>query len=190
MDPLHPAPALALPAAFPGGNLRRLQPRDLAAFQAYRAEPALGRYQGWTPLPDAEARAFLQEMEQAPLFSPGEWVQLGIATTPDDMLVGDVGVCVARDRSEAEIGYTLSTAAQGRGVATHALRRLLPLLFDVAGVAEVVAITDRRNVASIALLRRLDFRWTESVNAVFRGENCVEDFYRLSRPRPTRLPPT
>ena len=190
MDSPHPAPDPALPAVFPGGCLRRLQPRDLAAFQAYRAEPALGRYQGWTPLPETEARAFLQQMEKAPLFIPGEWLQLGIATAPDDGLVGDVGVCVAPDRGTAEIGYTLATAAQGRGLATLAVGTLLPLLFDVAGVAEVVAITDRRNATSIALLRRLGFRWTASVDAVFRGEDCIEEVYRLPRPRPSRLTQT
>ena len=33
-----------LPRRFRGGLLRRLRPDDLAAFQAYRSDPELGRY--------------------------------------------------------------------------------------------------------------------------------------------------
>jgi hypothetical protein len=44
-----------------GFVLRRLATADLAAFQAYRTDAALGRYQGWSPMTDAEARAFLEE---------------------------------------------------------------------------------------------------------------------------------
>ena len=69
-----------LPRAFPGGLLRRMRTRDLAAFQAYRSLPELGRFQGWSPMSETEALSFLAEMSEARLFAAGEWVQLGIAT--------------------------------------------------------------------------------------------------------------
>ena len=47
--------------------LRRLHPDDLAAFQAYRTDPAVGRWQGWTAQSDAQALAFLTEMAAIPL---------------------------------------------------------------------------------------------------------------------------
>lgn len=169
-----------LPRSFAGGTLRRLRADDLASFQAYRAVPELGRYQGWTPMPDEAAAAFLAEMRDAPLFPRGDWIQLGIAA-PDDTLVGDIGICVDADGRSAEIGFTLAPAAQGRGIATRAVREAIALAFATTGVERVVGITDRRNAASIRLLERCGFRRAESREAVFKGEDCVEDVFVLAR---------
>ncbi len=53
---------------FTCGRLRRLRTSDLANFQAYRALPELGRYQGWSAMSDDAAPRFLEEMQHAPLF--------------------------------------------------------------------------------------------------------------------------
>lgn len=171
-----------LPRSFGGGTLRRLRADDLASFQAYRAVPELGRYQGWTPMPDEAAAAFLAEMRDAPLFPRGDWIQLGIAA-PDDSLVGDIGVHVDAAGRTAEIGFTLAPAAQGRGIATRAVRAAIALVLAATGVERVVGITDRRNAASVRLLERCGFRRVESREADFRGEACVEDVYVLARSR-------
>ena len=76
---MHTPSAPLLPRVFPGGLLRRLRMSDLAAFQAYRCIPELGRFQGWSSMSQAEAVAFLAEMHEARLFTLGDWVQLGIA---------------------------------------------------------------------------------------------------------------
>jgi len=85
-------PALRTAALIDGVTLRRLAVADLAAFQAYRRDPELGRYQGWSPMPDAEAAVFLSEMSRAPIFFPGSWSQLGITEPPDPSLIGDIGL--------------------------------------------------------------------------------------------------
>jgi len=88
---MHSSSESPLPRRFPGGLLRRLRPSDLSSFQAYRSIPELGRYQGWSPMSGAEAMAFLAEMKDAPLFTPGQWVQLGIAEAATNRLIGDIG---------------------------------------------------------------------------------------------------
>jgi aminoglycoside 6'-N-acetyltransferase len=173
--------AVQLPCRFPGGLLRRLRTSDLAAFQAYRSIPELGRFQGWSPMPDAEAVAFLTEMGAAPLFAPGEWVQLGIAAHDSDQLIGDIGVFVSADGLGGELGFTLAPAAQGRGIATAAVRQALQVLFATTRVKQVLGITDSRNLASVRLLERVGFQHRESRHTVFRGEPCVEAVYVLSR---------
>lgn len=172
---------MQLPRAFPGGSLRRMRTSDLAAFQAYRSIPELGRFQGWSPMSGTEALSFLGQMGEARLFTAGDWVQLGIADHADGHLIGDIGVFVAADGLTGEIGFTLAPAAQGRGIATAAVREALRLLFDITFVQRVLAVTDRRNVRSIRLLERVGFRHCESRSTVFRGEPCVEDVYALAR---------
>lgn len=172
-----------LPLAFAGGQLRRLRASDLPAFQAYRSMPELGRYQGWSPMADAQALAFLAEMADAPLFTPGQWVQLGIAAPDADRLVGDVGLYLFADGALGEIGFTLEPGAQGRGIATAAVRAALQLLFGSTQVQQVLGITDRRNGASIRLLERVGFCYESSRRAVFRGEPCDEEVYVIVRPQ-------
>lgn len=177
---MHSPNVTHLPRHFPGGHLRRLRSTDLASFQAYRAIPELGRYQGWSPMGKAEATVFLSEMNIAPLFAPGAWVQLAIAE-PTDRLIGDVGIFLAEDELAAEIGFTLEPAAQGHGIATAAVREAIQLLFAATRVKHVLGITDSRNASSIRLLARVGFQHTESRTVVFRGEPCIEEVYALPR---------
>jgi aminoglycoside 6'-N-acetyltransferase len=168
-----------LPREFSGGRLRRLRASDLQAFQTYRTLPELGLYQGWSPMSDAEAVAFLTGMNRAPLFRPGEWVQLGIAEPASDGLVGDIGLFLSEDGETGEVGFTLQPSAQGRGIAGRAVREALQLLFAATEVSRVRAITDARNLPSIRLLERLGFEFLSRRSVVFRGEPCTEKVYVL-----------
>ena len=161
--------------------LRRLAPADLRAFQAYRQDKELGRYQGWVPLPDTQARAFVDEMSRAVLFAPGAWVQLGIVDRQSDVLIGDIGLCVAAAAHSAEIGFTLRRQSQGSGLGTEAVAAAIELLFEQTAVAQVVGITDARNASSIGVLERVGMQRVSTERAVFRGEPCVEHRYRLAR---------
>jgi len=170
-----------LPRFGPDVALRRLSGADLAAFQAYRTDAELGRYQGWSAMPDSQARAFLDEMNKAPLFRPGEWAQIAIAEPHTLALVGDIGLYLAEDSRHAEIGFTLARHAQRRGLATAAVREAIHLIFASTAVECIVGITDARNHASIALLERVGMRKVEEQTAEFRGEQCVEYVYALAR---------
>jgi [ribosomal protein S5]-alanine N-acetyltransferase len=160
--------------------LRRLRPGDLACFQAYRHDAEVGRYQGWEPQSDAEARAFLAEMARAAFGRPGEWLQIAIAVAATDELLGDIGLFVMRSGCEAEFGITLARAAQGRGLAEEAARTLTAGLRAHTGVRRLIAITDTRNTASARLLERLGMTLEAEVAADFRGEPCRERQYAMA----------
>ena len=162
-------------------TLRRLCAGDLAAFQEYRHDAELGRYQGWSPMTDAEARAFLTQMSDAPLFAPGAWSQLGISASTEPRLIGDIGLFLAADSRHVEIGFTLSRRYQGQGLATVAVRAAIALALELTAADRVLGITDARNHASIRLLERAGLRRMETKATVFRGEPCVEHVYQLSR---------
>ncbi len=170
-----------LPRQFPGGSLRRLRHSDLDAFQTYRSIHELGRYQGWSPMSETEALAFLVEMEATSLFQPGQRVQLGIADPRTDVLVGDIGLHLSDDTQTGEVGFTLAPSAQGRGVASAAVKEAIRLLFSATPVSRIVGITDARNTASIRLFERLGFECGETRHAVFRGEECMEQVFVLPR---------
>lgn len=171
-----------LPIDFGPGRLRRLRAADLAAFQAYRALPELGRYQGWTPMREDEALTFLTRMQEKPLFRPGEWIQLGIADSAGDRLIGDIGIHLSDDGLQGEVGFTLEPHSQGRGIATAAVGAAVQLVFDMTAVREMIGAADQRNLASARLMQRLGFAFRHSRQAYGRNDEALtEDVYALSR---------
>lgn len=164
----------ALPCTTARLRLRRLREQDLLPFQAYRSDAELCRYQGWLPMDDGAALAFLQQMADSVFCPRGAWFQLGIAETDSDTLIGDIGIHLQADGSAAEIGFTLARGAQGRGLATEAVAAAIELVFAHTPVARVVGITDARNSTSVRLLDRVGLRRFATLDAVFRGAACVE----------------
>jgi len=59
---------------------------------------------------------------------------------------------------QAEVGFTLSPAQQGKGYATEALEALLGYSFESFGLHRVVAVTDALNTPAAALLERVGLR--------------------------------
>ena len=171
-----------LPYIRDGIALRRLRTSDLRNFQNYRCDPTVGQYQGWSVSTDIEAEGFLEVMSKTPLFASDDWTQLAIADAATDVLIGDVGVHIEKDASAAEIGFTLAPAAQGKGIASRAVRMTLDLLFQHTSVMRVLATTDARNERSIGLLERVGMRRIASREAMFRGEPCIEHIYVAERP--------
>lgn len=161
-------------------RLRRLNAGDLATFEAYRADPEVGRWQGWSPMGREATLAFLTDMHGAEAWAVGRWFQLAIEELASGKLVGDFGVCVDGEGS-AEIGVTLARDAQGRGLASEAIGLLVSLLFELPGVDRVRAMTDARNAASARLLARAGLRHTHTAQADFRGDACTEWTFERER---------
>lgn len=140
-------------------RVRRFQPTDLDPFVAMRNDPELARYQSWRVVDRAEAQKFIVDLANAEPGRAGEWVQLAIADRTSDEFLGD---CVVHgkvdDPDVAEIGFTLTRQAQGKGLATEAITALLDYLFRVKVFRRVIAICDVRNHGSYRLLERLGMR--------------------------------
>ncbi len=140
-------------------RLRHFREADLAFFMAYRNDPEVAKYQGWEGISEPEARAFLQEQEEVQPGVPGQWFQIAIELKETGMLVGDCALKMEEhDERQAEIGYTLSRAYQGRGIASEAVWCVLEYAFVTLGLHRVIAITDCENAASAALLECLGLR--------------------------------
>lgn len=161
--------------------LRRMTSHDAAALAAYRSDPAQARYQSWeTPYSLASAEALIDEMRDIRFAQPGEWLQIAIET--EGRLVGDVAVRVdGDDPRRATVGFTLAADAQGRGLATEALRAVVSLLFTRHGVHRISAECDTRNVRSAALLERVGMRREahHRKSAWWKGEWTDEYAYAL-----------
>ncbi len=177
--------ASRLPVCMGGVRLRALrEDDDLAEFLAYRSDPLVARYQGWWPMDEAKARAFLREHgAKADLDSAGHWLQLAIADAADDALLGDLGVWLSHDRSEAELGITVAPASQGRGIGRSAMRAACALLFADPAVTRIHANADARNLPCRRMLAAAGFRETGTADVFVKEEACVEHRYTVERGR-------
>lgn len=163
-------------------RLRALRDDDLAPFLAYRSDPQVARYQGWWPMDEERARAFLHE--QAVKGDPdaaGVWFQLAIADAASDALLGDLGVWRSPDRTEAEVGISVAPASQGRGIGRNAMRAAFALLFADPGMARVRANADARNLPCRRMLLAAGFRETGTAEVFVKEEACIEHHYLAER---------
>nr|MBP6750897.1 GNAT family N-acetyltransferase [Xanthomonadaceae bacterium] len=154
-------------------RLRALRESDLADFHAYRSDPQVARYQGWQPMDEARALAFLRGQNNRSALEPGRWVRLAIADTPTDRLLGDIGLWLSHDRREAEIAITVAPSAQGRGVARNAIRAVFVLLSGEPALERIRADADARNLPSRRMLVAAGFREIGTAEVFVKEEACI-----------------
>ena len=163
-------------------TLRHFTDADLVPFMAYRNDPDVARYQSWEGISEPEARAFIAEQKMVQPGVPGQWFQIAIALKETGTLVGDCALKIdEHDERQAEIGYTLARAYQGKGIAAEAVSCVLDYAFRELGLHRVIAITDCENTASVALLGRLGLRREGHFiqNVWFKGQWADEYLYAI-----------
>jgi RimJ/RimL family protein N-acetyltransferase len=155
--------------------LRPFELRDLEPFVAYRADPRVAQYQGWSSFTAAQGQEFLEWAQTARLGVPGEWYQVAI-----ERAGGRVGDCAVHtlDAERVELGVTLALASWGQGIATEALIALIAFLRE-RGFIHFTATTDVRNEPVHRLFERLGFDRDHLTHGVYDGESCDEWVYVL-----------
>jgi RimJ/RimL family protein N-acetyltransferase len=170
-------------------TLRPFRADDAAPFAAYRSDPDVARYQGWSaPYPLADAARFVAEMATVDGPRADEWVQ--IAVEHAGMLIGDVAVGLDETASIATIGYTIAPAHQGHGYAVEAVGALVDRLLARTGVHRVEASLDPRNIASARVVEAVGFEFEGVARATERdGDGWADDarYGLLAADRAARL---
>ena len=140
--------------------VRRFSIGDVESLAAYRSDPDVARYQSWDPpFTKAQAQDFIEALAATDPDTPGKWFQFAVVEASSGAHIGDLAAFV--DGAEprlAKIGFTLATAAHGKGYATEAATGLLDYLFVARHKHRVAADCDIRNAPSIAVLERLGMR--------------------------------
>jgi RimJ/RimL family protein N-acetyltransferase len=152
-----------------------LRREDAAALFAYRADPAVSRYQGWRPGSVEEALRFIERQQAVAFDTPGSWFQFALRLGGSGELAGDLGLHFV-DADTVEFGVTLAPAQQGRGLAAEALHAVLALVFGELGRHRAFASVDPRNLACVRLLERLGMRKEAHFRESWRdGEAWADD---------------
>ncbi|MEL7090866.1 MAG: GNAT family N-acetyltransferase [Pseudomonadota bacterium] len=162
-------------------TIRRISPDDIDPFLAYRADPDIARYQSWEIMSRDRALGFLAfNQSVTPLIRPAEWVQIAVADTATDALIGDMGIHLSEDETEVELGITLAGHVHGRGHGVRATRLACDLIWDETPAQRIKVWADIRNAPSRALAERAGFTFTG-----FETNDGVDEA-AFSMPRPGR----
>ncbi len=115
----------------------------------------LGRWMPWLESTRSadDTRAYLREVQRN--FADGREYGFGILEGGE--LVGAIGLRVEAMANEAEIGYWLAEAAEGRGIITRATEALVRFAFDELGLNRVLILCAVDNARSRAVPERLGF---------------------------------
>jgi RimJ/RimL family protein N-acetyltransferase len=139
--------------------LTRLAAKDAGAFYGYRSDPAVTRYQTWSPASLDEAAQFIAAQQGVLFDTPGTWFQFAIRLRASGRLIGDLGVRFPQeDTRQVEIGFTVAPSHQRKGYGAEAVGGALQYLLAALGKHRVFASVDPRNEPSMALLRRVGMR--------------------------------
>jgi RimJ/RimL family protein N-acetyltransferase len=146
--------------------LRTYRRDDLPHFAALNADPAVMETLGGLPLSREHSDDIAGYAQEC--FATEGVGLLAVARREDDVFLGMCGLHHQRAYpDDLEIAWRLAHEHWGNGYATEAATAWLDHGFDTLGLPRVISITDRPNVRSLAVMRRLGLR--------FDHEATVED---------------
>ncbi|MEQ1700719.1 MAG: GNAT family N-acetyltransferase, partial [Ilumatobacteraceae bacterium] len=161
-----------LPLLTPRLTLRVMQPADAPLLAAYRNDPVVAEMQGW-------AQPYTQQMADAALAEQAGWVQpqpkgwTQLAIDHEGAMMGDLALHHKGD-GIAEIGWTLTPAAQGQGFATEAAAALCAALF-ASGIHRIEAMLHPDNLASARVCEAIGMEYESLTRLTYPGRNGPED---------------
>ncbi|MGE7435287.1 MULTISPECIES: GNAT family N-acetyltransferase [Kitasatospora] len=159
-----------------GAELRALEPWRAAEFFAFivRAREHLAPWIPWaTSITDVDgARRWLKHCAEEQARDEGRIYGIWL----DGELVGGVVFQAFRARAGVcEVGAWLAPEAEGRGLVTAGVRRMVEWAFEERGMARVEWRTEPANLRSIAVARRLGMTREGLLRQVFRFHDGRRD---------------
>ncbi|WP_150956876.1 GNAT family N-acetyltransferase [Microbacterium testaceum] len=139
-------------------RLRPFDQGDLEAMAAYRGDAEVCRFLPFEPQTPDDIRGRIGHLFGRTSLE-GERGGIVLVIESDGAVIGDLVLFhLDPEAGSAEIGWVVSPAASGRGLATEAVRALIDTAFEVYGLRRLVAQIDADNIRSAALAERLGLR--------------------------------
>lgn len=139
--------------------LRRWTDEDLAPFAAINADPKVMEFIG-PPKTEDETRQAVARIEDG--FEENGFGLYAAELKETGALTGFIGVSVPHFKAPftpcIEIGWRLSSAHWGRGLAPEGARAVLDNMFHRDGIAEIVSFTAVINKKSMRVMKKLGMK--------------------------------
>lgn len=163
--------------------LRPFTEADAADLYAYARDPRIGPIAGWPPhKSEAESREIIRTVFSKPGVFAMEWKETG-------RVAGSVGLVGAHPAGEHpgcpddEVGYALSHAAWGRGLAAEAVSAVLEYGFTELGLERIWCGHYAGNWRSRRVMEKCGFsyQFSKTEYVALMGETRQSYFYVLTK---------
>lgn len=160
--------------------LREVLPEDATSVLAYLSDEHVVKQMGLAAF-QSEADA-LEEIDwYASIRREGSGIRFGIALQEDDVIIGSCGFLNQAERHQrAELGFELSPAYQGQGIAKEASLAVIEYGFTELSLNRIEALVLPANTASQRLLERLGFQREGLLRQYEKTRGQFDDLYMYS----------
>ena len=144
--------------------MREFELSDFDDVHEYAKNADVMQYQNWGPNSKSDTIKFIQECITQIHHQPRLQFNFAIELKETQKLIGSCAVF--RDANElckANIGYIINPSYWLQGFATEAVRAMLLFIKSEFQISDIRATCDRRNLASIQLLKKLNFELVEKI---------------------------
>lgn len=144
-------------------NLRQFSTADENEIFFMRSDDDINRHTGIKKATSVEdARQFIHKINA--LISNNESILWGITLKDADNLIGTICLWnIEPEKNEAEIGYVLLPAFQGKGFMQEAVAKVIEYGFTVMQLRSILADLTAANTKSIQLLEKTGFVYESSL---------------------------
>jgi len=141
-------------------NLRPFTPQDIDPLHRILSEKDILRFYPNPAPPERErvARLIQRQMEHWAVHQLGWWA-LQPLSQPE--LIGWCGLQFLPETGETEVGYLLSRAFWGQGLATEAALTSLKYGFTDLKLDQIIALVHPQNKTSIRVIEKLNMRFVD-----------------------------
>lgn len=135
--------------------LRNLREEDAQALFACRNDPGCARFQRWEDTTMEAIRSFIGRFRESEFLS--EQPEQHYAICGENGLAGDLSCFYTERDNCVTLGITVIPERQGQGFAREILGAVISAIQNRYPQADIVALIDPENGASIALFEKLGF---------------------------------
>ena len=145
--------------------LRRFTPEDAEDNYRIYTDPENMRFMGRRP-DSVEFERYHIRRHIADYYDKHGFGLWAVTLKENNRLVGRCGLLYQQieDAREAEVTYLIDRLYWGRGLATEAAREAVRLGFEKYKLPRIVAVIDRRNLASVRVAEKLGMQYERDVN--------------------------
>jgi RimJ/RimL family protein N-acetyltransferase len=150
---------LGLPIETKQLTLRALRLSDADDIHAIYSVPEVSRYLYTEPMDLADAQDYVAKRSNPVVAADGDGVNIAGVLRETGAVVATFYIhLISSVHQQGEIGYVVSPAYAGRGLASEGALAMLSIGFDRWHLHRMIGQCDARNAASAAVLRRVGMR--------------------------------
>ena len=113
-----------------------------------------------------------------------KWINWAIVHKDTNKMIGSINLWnFNKNENKAEVGYSLNPLYQGKGLMSEALEKVIDYGLNVMELGSIEAWTEKRNLKSIKLLERNNFKYlrVEKEMGYYKKQNFYMNVYEINK---------